>query len=162
MLYNFPARTGVDMKPELLERLAELKNVRYVKDSTGETLRVSEIMRRCGDRLQVFCGCDCVVLESFVLGAVGWVAGIANLCAAEHVRLVKLLESQDYPAAREYFYRLEPLLSLLDFSGKFTQLVKAGVRLAGRDAGPPRRPLLPPTEEEIEPLRERLAAIELL
>ena len=37
MLYNFPARTGVDLKPEFVERLAELKNVRYVKDSTGET-----------------------------------------------------------------------------------------------------------------------------
>ena len=55
--------------------------------------------------------------------------------------------------------RLEPLLSLIDFSGKFTQLVKAGAGLAGRDAGPPRRPLLPPIAEELEPLACRLAAI---
>ena len=94
MLYNYPGRTGVDMKPEYLERLAELKNVRYVKESTGETARMSEIIRRCGDRLQVFCGCDSVVLESFVLGAVGWVAGIANICAAEHIRLYELLPLQ--------------------------------------------------------------------
>ena len=80
----------------MIERLAELKNVRYVKESTGETARISEIIRRCGDRVQVFCGCDVVVLESFVLGAVGWVAGIANVCAAEHVRLYELLERQDY------------------------------------------------------------------
>ncbi len=159
MLYNFPARTGVDMKPELIERLAELKNVGSIKDATGETARTSEIIRRCGDRLQVFCGCDVLVMESFVLGAVGWVAGIANLCAAEHVRLYELLHRQDYAAAREFFFRLEPLLSLLDFSGKFTQLVKAGTGLVGRDAGPPRRPLLPPTEDEIEPLRAALAAI---
>jgi dihydrodipicolinate synthase/N-acetylneuraminate lyase len=51
------------------------------------------------------------------------------------------------------------LLRLLDFSGKFTQMVKAGAGLAGRDAGPPRRPLLPPTEEELAPLRTNLAAI---
>jgi 4-hydroxy-tetrahydrodipicolinate synthase len=159
ILYNFPGRTGVDMKPEFLERLAELKNVRYVKESTGETARISEIIRRCGDRLQVFCGCDSVVLESFVLGAVGWVAGVANICAAEHVCLYDLIVQQDYRAARQCFYRLEPLLSLLDFGGKFTQMVKAGAGLAGRDAGPPRRPLLPPNEEELEPLRAVMAAL---
>jgi dihydrodipicolinate synthase/N-acetylneuraminate lyase len=98
-----------------------------------------------------------VVLESFVLGAVGWVAGVANVCAAEHVRLHELLKSNDYSAAREYFFRLQPLLALLDSSGKFTQLVKAGAGLAGRDAGPPRRPLLPPIEEELEQLRVILA-----
>ena len=159
MLYNFPARTGVDLKPEFVQRLADLKNVRYVKESTGETARMSEIIRRCGKRMQVFCGCDSVALESFVLGAVGWVAGIANVCAAEHVHLYELVEREDYAAARAYFFRLEPLLSYLDFSGKFTQLVKAGAALAGRDAGPPRRPLLPPNAEELAPLRAALAAI---
>ena len=45
MLYNFPGRTGVDLRPEFVERLAELKNFRYIKDSTGETWRISEIIR---------------------------------------------------------------------------------------------------------------------
>jgi len=159
MLYNYPGRTGVDMKPEFLERLAELKNVRYVKESTGETARISEIILRCGDRLQVFCGCDTVVLESFVLGATGWVAGIANVRAAEHVHLYQILANGDYAAARECFFRLQPLLALIEGSGKYTQLVKAGCRLEGRDAGPPRRPLLPPIEEEIQPLRAALAML---
>jgi 4-hydroxy-tetrahydrodipicolinate synthase len=157
MLYNYPGRTGVDMRPEMLERLAELKNVRYVKESTGETARISEIIRRCGDRLQVFCGCDTVVLESFVLGAAGWVAGIANICAVEHVQLYRLLECKNYAAARDCFFRLQPLFAMIEGSGKYTQLVKAGCRLAGRDAGPPRQPLLPPSEEEIAPLRAALA-----
>ena len=159
MLYNFPGRTGVDMTPDLIERLAELKNVRYVKESTGETARISEIIRRCGDRLEVFCGCDCVVLESFVLGAVGWVAGVGNICAAEHVHLYDLLRCQDFTRARESFYRLEPLFAFLENCGKYTQMVKAGAGLMDRDAGPPRRPLLPPTEEELEPLRAVLAKI---
>jgi len=159
LLYNYPGRTGVDMKPDDLERLAELKNVRYVKESTGETARISEIIRRCGDRLQVFCGCDSVVLESFVLGAVGWVAGIANICAEEHVRLYALLQGKDYASAREYFFHLQPLLSTIENSGKYTQLVKAGAGMAGRNAGPPRRPLLPPIEEELESLRATLAGL---
>jgi 4-hydroxy-tetrahydrodipicolinate synthase len=159
MLYNFPGRTGVDMKPDLIEQLAELKNVRYVKESTGETARISEIILRCGDRIQVFCGGDCVVLESFALGAVGWVAGLANICAAEHVRLYELLQAHNYLAARDYFYRLLPLISLLENSGAYTQFVKAGTGLAGRDAGPPRRPLLPPGEEEIAALLAALSKI---
>ena len=161
MLYNYPGRTGVDMKPEVLERLAELKNVRYVKESTGETARISEIIRRCGDRLQVFCGCDSVVLESFVLGAVGWVAGIANICAAEHVRLYELLRVQRLRGRPRVFLPPATAVSLIESSGKYTQLVKAGAGLAGRDAGPPRRPLLPPIEEELEPLRAALAAIRM-
>lgn len=160
MLYNFPGRTGVDMKPDDLERLAELKNVRYVKESTGDTVRMSDIVRRCGDRLQVFCGCDSVVLEGFVLGAIGWVAGIANVCAAEHVRLYEMLDRKDYAPARDYFSRLQPLFSLLDYGGKFTQMVKAGAGLMGRDAGPPRRPLLPPTEEELQAIRAALASLD--
>ena len=75
------------------------------------------------------------------------------------MQLYECLQCRDYARAREYFFRLEPLLAMLDNSGKFTQLVKAGAGLAGRDAGPPRRPLLPPIEEELEPLRAALAAL---
>ena len=156
LLYNYPGRAGVDMKPDQLERLAELKNVRYVKESTGETARISEIIRRCGDRLKVFCGCDTVILESFVLGAVGWVAGIANLCAPEHVQLYDRMASGDFKTARELFFKLEPLFSYIEGSGKFTQLVKAGCGLVGRDYGPPRRPILVPSEAEMQPLKEML------
>ena len=69
MIYNYPGRTGVDMPPEFIERLAELKNVRYVKESTGEMPRITELLRRCGDRLGVFCGCDTIALESLMVGA---------------------------------------------------------------------------------------------
>jgi 4-hydroxy-tetrahydrodipicolinate synthase len=159
MLYNFPGRTGVDMLPELMERMAELKNVRYVKDTTGLTTRISEIIDRCGDRLQVFCGCDLAVVEGFAIGAVGWVAGTANVCAAEHVELYRLLESKNYAAARELYYRLRPFLSTTEKFGNYAQMVKTGCRLTGRDYGPPRRPLLPPSEEEVESLRGTLALL---
>jgi 4-hydroxy-tetrahydrodipicolinate synthase len=159
MLYNYPGRTGVDMKPDFIERLTQLKNVQYLKESTGDTARISEIIRRCGDRLKIFCGCDTVVLESFVLGAIGWVAGIANVIPAEHVQLYRLLECKDYAAARACFFRLQPVLSHIENSGKYTQLVKAGCGLAGRDAGPPRRPLLPPSQEELESLKAVLGGL---
>ena len=101
VVYNYPGRTGVDMPPDLLERLAELRNVRYVKESTGEMPRITELLRRCGYRLGVFCGCDTIALESLMVGAVGWVGGVANVLPASHAKLYELVvEKSDYSSAR--------------------------------------------------------------
>jgi 4-hydroxy-tetrahydrodipicolinate synthase len=91
MLYNYPGRTGVDMSPEFIERLAGMSRVRYVKESTGEIGRISTLLRRCGDRLGVFCGGDTVAFESLALGAVGWVGGVANVVPRSHVELYRLV-----------------------------------------------------------------------
>ena len=95
MLYNYPGRTGVDMSPEFIERLAELKNVRYVKESTGEMPRITELLRRCGDRLGVFCGCDTIALESLMVGAIGWVGGVANVLPASHAKLYRTRRGEE-------------------------------------------------------------------
>jgi 4-hydroxy-tetrahydrodipicolinate synthase len=157
MLYNYPARTGVDMTPDLVERLAGLDRVQYIKDSSGDVTRVSEIIRRCGENITVFCGCDTLALESFLMGAAGWVGGVVNVLPAEHVELYELAVTQkDLFAARELYYRLLPVLALMEGGGKYTQLVKAGCELMGHPVGPPRQPLLPPDAEEIAALKEAL------
>ena len=94
MLYNYPGRTGVDMTPELIQRLAGLDRVQYVKESTGDVTRVSEILRRSGGRVTVFCGCDTVALESFLLGAAGWVGGVVNVLPRAHVELFELAPAE--------------------------------------------------------------------
>ena len=160
MLYNYPGRTGVDMTPDLIDRLADLENIQYVKESTGDATRVSEIIRRSGDKIQVFCGCDTLALESLLMGAVGWVSGVINVLPKEHVRLFELAcREKDLPAARDLCYRLLPTLSLMEGGGKYTQFVKAGCELTEHAVGPPRRPLLPATPEEIEQLRQTLGEL---
>jgi 4-hydroxy-tetrahydrodipicolinate synthase len=157
MLYNYPGRTGVDMSPEFIERLAKLSNVRYVKESTGEIVRVSTLIRRCGDRLGVFCGADTAALESFVLGAVGWVGGVANVLPKSHVQLYELaVERGDYAAARALYFKMLPTLTLMEGGGKYTQFVKAACGLTGHPVGPPRRPLRPATTAECGRLRAAL------
>lgn len=158
MLYNYPGRTGVDMTPELIERLAELDRVQYVKESSGDVTRVSEIIRRCGDKITVFCGCDTVALESLVLGAAGWVGGVVNVLPRAHVELYHLAAAnKDLLAARQLYYKLLPTLALMEGGGRYTQYVKAGCELTGHPVGPPRRPLLPPGPEELARLGEVLA-----
>jgi 4-hydroxy-tetrahydrodipicolinate synthase len=157
MLYNYPGRTGVDMPPDFIERLAGLKNVRYVKESTGEMPRITELLRRCGDRLGVFCGCDTIALESLMVGAVGWVGGVVNVLPASHVKLYKLAtEKEDYVAARKLFFEMLPTLELMEGGGKYTQFVKAGCKLMGHDVGTPRRPLAAATALECRQLRAAL------
>jgi 4-hydroxy-tetrahydrodipicolinate synthase len=160
MLYNYPGRTGVDMTPALIERLAVLENLRYIKESTGDITRIDEILRRVGGKMGVFCGCDTLALESLRLGAVGWVGGVANVLPKEHVQLFELAcREQDRPAAERLQQQLLPILSMMEGEGKYTQFVKAGCALVGHPVGPPRRPLLPATAEEIRRLGQKLSLL---
>jgi len=160
MLYNYPGRTGVDLSPGLIERLAGLKNVRYVKESSGEMPRITELLRRCGDRLGVFCGCDTLAFESLMVGAIGWVGGVANALPASHAKLYELtVVQQDYAAARKLFFDLLPTFELMEGGGKYTQWVKAACALLGHDCGPPRLPLGPATRAECARLREALSGV---
>lgn len=157
LLYNYPGRTGVDMTPDFIERLGSLKNVRYVKESTGEMARVTELIRRCGDRIQVFAGCDTIALESLMMGAIGWIGGVANVLPRLHVRIYDAVEKKDFVTATRLFYRALPTLELMEGGGKYTQFVKAGCSLAGHDLGSPRMPLQRATAAECNRLKEALS-----
>ncbi len=160
MLYNYPGRTGVDMSPEFIERLAEMPRIRYVKESTGEIGRISTLLRRCGDRLGIFCGGDTVAFESLALGAIGWVGGVANVVPRSHVQLYRLMaEKRDFAAARRLYFQMLPLLNLMEGGGKYTQWVKAACGLMGRPAGAPRAPLRAATPPELRQLRAALTEI---
>jgi len=154
MLYNYPGRTGVDMTPDFVERLIELENIQYIKESTGDITRISDLILRCSDCLQVFCGCDTITLESFMLGAVGWVGGIVNVLPRSHVKLYDLaVIQQDITAARELYYEILPALRLIEGSGKYTQLVKAGCGIMDHPVGHPKGPLMSVNEQELQKLK---------
>jgi len=160
MIYNNPGTSGVDLKPVQIAEMSRVDNISYVKDSTGSTERVHEIIRLCGERITVFCGWDSIALESFLLGCKGWVAGVANVVPKQCVELFNLaVNKMDMKAARDLYYALLPLLQGLEAGGAYAQYVKACMELLGRDPGKPRRPLLPPTEEEREMLRELLSKV---
>lgn len=160
MLYNYPGRTGVDMTPEFIERLTDLPRVRYVKESTGEIGRISTLLRRCGDRLGIFCGGDTVAFESLALGAIGWVGGVVNVVPRSHVELYRLMtERRDFVAARKLYFQMLPLLNLMEGGGKYTQWVKAACGLMGRPVGAPRAPLRAATATELRQLKAALVEI---
>ncbi len=160
IVYNNPGTSGVDMQPELLARLAELERLSYVKESSGDMTRVAEIQRLCGDKMRVFCGCDNLSLEMFIIGAVGWVAPVANIIPQLCVELYELgAVKKDIEKAKELYFKLLPLFTLFETTGQYIQLSKAGLEILGRPFGIPRKPLLPPTNEHKQRLKEILATL---
>jgi 4-hydroxy-tetrahydrodipicolinate synthase len=159
MIYNNPYTSGVDIRPELLARLAGVKNIEYVKESSEDIKRVGQIKRLCGDKITIFTGCDNTMFESFLMGADGWVSGSANIIPKQCVELYALTTRGELDKARELYYRMLPLGDMFELEGKFIQYLKAGSALLGRPVGKPRRPLLPPQDVDVRRLKEALDRI---
>jgi 4-hydroxy-tetrahydrodipicolinate synthase len=160
IIYNNPGTSGSDLLPSLVARLSRFKNIVAIKESTGVMQRVSEIMRLCGDQIEVLCGCDTLVLEMFMMGVEGWVAAPANVIGKQCVELYQLtVEQKDIERAKKLYFKLLPLMDLFESSGKYVQLAKAGLEMMGCSIGEPRKPLLPPDSELRQTLNRILDTI---
>ncbi len=123
MIYNNPVAYGVDITPAMLVEMADEPLFVAVKESSDNVRRVTDILRTSGDRYQVFTGVDNLALESFAMGAVGWVAGLVVAFPAETVAIWKLSQQGRYAEARAIYQWFRPLLDL-DVSTKLVQNIK--------------------------------------
>lgn len=148
MLYNNPPAYGVDALPERIAVLAERHaNLVAVKESSGDSRRVSALRALCGDRLQLCVGLDDMLLEGVAAGARGWVAGLVNALPAESVRLFDLaVAGRDEEAFALYAWFL-PLLRL-DTVPEFVQLIKLVQVELGRGSERLRAPRTPAVGEQ--------------
>jgi len=160
IVYNNPGTSGVDMFPPLVAWLADFEQIAYIKESSGDMTRVAEIMRLCGDKMTVLCGCDNLAMEMFLMGAKGWIVPAANIIPNLCVQLYELAAvERDVENARKLYNKLLPLFTMYEITGQYVQLTKAGLEMLGRSYGKPRRPLLPPTEEDKQRLKEILDSL---
>ncbi|MBS7653671.1 4-hydroxy-tetrahydrodipicolinate synthase [Candidatus Bathyarchaeota archaeon] len=160
MLYNNPWTSKVDMQPSFIAKLSEIDNISHVKESSGDITRIWKIIHLTKGKMTVFCGSDNLALESFLMGAKGWVCVAANMFPKHTSRLFELAcKENNIEDARALYLELLPLLNFLEETGKFAQLSKAGLEILGRRAGPPRRPLLTVSEEEKEELKTLIEKI---
>jgi len=140
-VYNNPWTTGVDIKPPLLARLAELDTIVAVKESSGDLTRISQIRRLTKGRMTVFAGWESVTLQAFMAGCEGWFSGMTNIMPRECVRLFELaVEKADAVGAREHFERIFPLCDFM-CQKSHVRVAHTALDLLGRPMGPPRRPL---------------------
>ena len=124
MLYNNPIAYGTDFLPEHIQELAaEHENFHAVKESSADTRRVTAIRATLGNRLAVFVGVDDAILEGIAMGAVGWIAGLANALPRESVALFEWARGGRWDKAFELYRWFLPLLRM-DTAPKFVQLIK--------------------------------------
>jgi 4-hydroxy-tetrahydrodipicolinate synthase len=142
ILFNYPSLTGVDFIPALVERLAQIENVQYIKESTGDTRRVHSLQRLLGERLSMICGAPNVALESLALGCQLWITGIMNVVPRSAQQLMTAVgDLADLGLARRIYYtQILPLVDVLMRNYNPTGTIKAGVCARGVDVGVPRKP----------------------
>lgn len=147
MLYNNPVAYRVDTTPEMFADLAEEPKFVAIKESSDNPRRITDILNLVGDRYRIFVGVDDLALESLVLGAAGWVAGLVCAFPKETVALYRLVKAGRLAEARELYRWFMPLLHL-DVSVKFVQNIKLVESLVGVGSEYVRAPRLPLTGSE--------------
>jgi 4-hydroxy-tetrahydrodipicolinate synthase len=154
MIYNNPVAYSVDLTPETLAELADEPRFVAVKESSNDVRRLTDIFNVCGDRYRLFSGVDDLVLESVLLGAVGWVSGLVNAFPKENRLLWDLATAGKWDEAVQVYRWYTPLLHL-DTHVKLVQYIKLAVAECGLGSELVRAPRLPLAGEE----RERILQV---
>src|SRR5438445_9556669 len=154
MCYNNPVSYGVDITPAMFAELADEPRFVAVKESSENVRRITDLKNVCGDRYLLFCGVDDLVLESIVLGVVGWVSGLVNAFPAENRLLWDLATAGRFEEALKVYRWYTPLLHL-DTHPKLVQYIKLAMAEVGMGSETVRAPRLPLAGKE----REEILAV---
>ena len=130
LVYNNPPAYGVDITPAMFVDLADEKTLIAIKESSDNVRRITDIKNLCGDRYILFSGVDDLVLESVMLGSVGWVSGLVNAFPRESIRLWELATAGNYAEALKIYRWYTPLLHL-DTHVKLVQYIKLAAAECG-------------------------------
>jgi 4-hydroxy-tetrahydrodipicolinate synthase len=158
VLYNFPARAGVEIGFECLDAIADRPEIVAIKESSGDFSRFLALRRRYAGRLQVVCGSDDQAVDYFQWGVRSWLAGTANVLPAQHVAVMDAANRGDLADAVRQFEVLLPWIQDME-SGSYNQKAKLGLTHLGVPAGDVRQPLLPMDDETAAPFLAALDAV---
>jgi len=143
MIYNNPVDYKIEVTLDMFEELLpECPNIEAVKDSTRDISNVTRIKNRFGDRLKIMTGVDPLALESLLMGADGWIAGLVCAFPAETVAIYELQMAGRIQEAIEIYRWFLPLLEL-DISPKLVQNIKLAEVYTGIGTENVRAPRLP-------------------
>ncbi|MBS1106256.1 MAG: dihydrodipicolinate synthase [Deltaproteobacteria bacterium] len=154
VVYNIPGRTGSNILPSTIARLAEVDQIVGVKESCGDMNQISHVIASVPDSFAVLAGDDWATLPMLVLGGKGVISTIGNVAPGEVVDLVRAFRAGDIERARSVHYRLLPLVDAL-FCESNPIPVKAALAMRGLIHEELRLPLLPISNGN----RERLQAV---
>jgi 4-hydroxy-tetrahydrodipicolinate synthase len=161
VVYNVPGRTGCNVDPSTLARLAAIPHVAGVKEASGNMTQICEVVKAVPEGFLVLSGDDALTLPAMAVGARGVISVASNEVPSEMARLVEAAERNDFAAAREIHARLLTLM-LANFAESNPIPVKAAMAHMGLLEESYRLPMVPPRAETREKLRRVLASLSLL
>ena len=160
MVYNNPPIYKNDVTPPILASLTDCETIVCFKESSGDTRRFIDLRNMVGDRFVLFAGLDDVVVESVMVGAVGWVSGMSNAFPREGETLFRLARAGRYAEAMPLYEWFMPLLHL-DARPDLVQCIKLCEHIMGRGTHltrPPRLALTAAEKAEVEGLMKTALA----
>jgi len=142
ILYNVPGRTGCNLLPKTVARLAEHPNIVGIKEATGNMAQMVEIMHLCGDKIDVYSGEDALTVSMMAMGGAGTISVLSNVAPREAVAMADACKAGDFKTAAQMQCDLLPLINAL-FSEVNPIPAKAGVSAMGFGEENLRLPLTP-------------------
>lgn len=161
MLYNVPGRTGQNLQPETVARLAEIPNIVAIKEASGNLDQVSQIRRSTPPEFAIYSGDDSLTLPLLAVGAKGVVSVASHLVGDQLQQMVQAFEANQPQRAIQIHLQLFPLFKSL-FIMTNPIPVKAALQIQGWEVGSPRSPLCNPTPEVLQALKSTLTEMGLL
>jgi 4-hydroxy-tetrahydrodipicolinate synthase len=141
VVYNVPGRTAVNLLPETVLRLSELKNVVAIKEASGNVGQISEIHRLCGNKVTILSGDDALTLPILSVGGKGVISVVANIVPEKMVALIDHYLNGNCAEALKLHEELYPLSQSM-FIETNPAPVKTAMNCMGLQAGPVRLPLV--------------------
>jgi 4-hydroxy-tetrahydrodipicolinate synthase len=161
VVYSVQGRTGVNVEPATLKRLAEIDNIVGVKEASGNIAQIASILTQVPDRFTVLSGDDAITLPLIALGGRGLISVVSNEIPAEMAQFVDTCRRGDLAAARQFMKKYLPLMEI-NFIESNPIPVKAAMGLMGLLEPVWRLPLVPPKAENLGKIEKLLASLGLI
>ena len=157
VLYNIPKATGCPLDPELVNELADIENIKAIKDSSGEEERIQAYAKIAKEKdFKLLIGSDSKISYAYELGASGAVAGTSNVITDTLVALDRALRNKEQESAEKLQKDIDVLRGVLKL-GTVPSAMKRAVELAGiAEVGPARMPVEELSKEDDEKIIEML------
>ena len=153
--YNIPGRTGINLMPETVARLAKIPNIVGIKEASGSLKQMGEVISLCGEDFSVLSGDDIFTLPLLAQGGKGVISVISNIAPADPVAMIKAFERGDVKTAMQLHYKMSPLVDAL-FIETNPVPVKAALAMMGKISYEVRLPLCRLSQGNYEKLKKAM------
>jgi 4-hydroxy-tetrahydrodipicolinate synthase len=161
VVYSVQGRTGVNVEPATLKRLAQIENIVAVKEASGHMTQIANVLHEVPPEFTVFSGDDAITIPVIVLGGRGLISTVANQIPGPMAQLVKASLAGDFAAARQIHARYLPLMNV-NFVETNPIPVKAAMALMGLLEPVWRLPLCAPAAANLTKIEKVLESVGLL